>query len=72
MAKPNVLRQLAVQHFKNGKSVKDIIEILGGEVSRSSVYYWIEQFKKFGSNSHSKPTGRKITKTTRKNKEKVK
>ncbi|RNA03931.1 hypothetical protein BpHYR1_034044 [Brachionus plicatilis] len=44
MAKPNTLRQLAVQHFKNEKSVKNIIEILGGEVQRGSVYYWIEHF----------------------------
>ena len=60
MAKPNSLRQLAIQHFKKGKSVKDIIEILAGEASRSTVYYWIEQLKKFSSNSHSKPTGRGI------------
>ncbi|RNA18509.1 1 transposase [Brachionus plicatilis] len=56
-------------YYLNGKSVKDIIEILGGEVSRSSVYYWIEHLVQIPI---PKPTCRRITKTTRKNKEKVK
>lgn len=72
MAKPVALRQLAINHYKNGKTVNQILESLDKGISKSTFYFWISQFKKHGRTLHSKSTCRKTTITTRKNKQKVK
>ena len=72
MVKCNSIRQLAVQHYNNGKTAKQIEAILDFKASLSTVYFWINEFKKSGKINHSKSTGRRVTVTTRCNKQKVK
>lgn len=44
------IRNIAIQHHKNGKSCQEIVKYLAGNVNISTVYRWINQFKTNGIN----------------------
>ncbi|CAF0980310.1 unnamed protein product, partial [Brachionus calyciflorus] len=69
-AKSNSLRSLVISHHNNKKTPKEIYDLLVGKVSLSTVYEWINLFKKTGRVESLKSTGRKRTVATRANKQK--
>jgi transposase len=72
MAKPKALRDLALHHFNDGKSVKEINEALGRKVTERSIRNWIKSFQKYGRLAPNKSTGRPRTALKAENISKIK
>ena len=71
MGKPKSIefRELAIAHYKQKKTVLQIVELLNSKVSKRTIYSWINQFEKI---THLKSTGRKVTVSTIAHSQKVK
>ncbi|CAF0799222.1 unnamed protein product [Brachionus calyciflorus] len=54
---PNVLRELAISHYRSGKSNNEISELFAGKLSIRTVSRWIKDFRDTGK-THFIPTGR--------------
>ncbi|RNA01809.1 hypothetical protein BpHYR1_002414 [Brachionus plicatilis] len=70
--KPNALRELVIEHFKNGKSNQEITEILAFKVSERTVSRWTKEFRDFGKIQHNVSPGRPITASNHINRNRVK
>ena len=42
------IRHIVIEHYKDGKSVNDIVKCLAKKVSLRTVYRWINEFKEKG------------------------
>ena len=42
------IRHIVIEHYKDGKSVNDIVKCLAKKVSLRTVYRWINKFKENG------------------------
>ncbi len=61
MAKSNVLRDLAISHFKSGKKPYQIYEIINKQATLRTVYNWISYMKKNYRTHNLKSPGRPRT-----------
>ena len=69
------IRELAISHFKDGKKLSQIAEILKNQAHVSTICRWIANFKKYGhvlphfiwtsENSKNKKAGRFGKKTSK-------
>lgn len=74
MGKPksNAIRKLAIEHHKNGKSNRQIFDILLGKAHKNTIRTWIREYKETGKVFNSIPTGRPRSVTTHLNVKRVK
>ncbi|RNA07513.1 hypothetical protein BpHYR1_044709 [Brachionus plicatilis] len=70
--KSNEVRQIVIDSFKQGKSTKNILEIIGGSVSKRTVNELIQVFRESGKMKQSFSTGRPRTANNHINKKKSK
>ncbi|CAF4122363.1 unnamed protein product, partial [Rotaria sordida] len=59
MAKSEYLRDIAITHYKNGKTTAEIAVLLANQIHRTTVLRWIRQYKRTGSFSAGKSTARR-------------
>ena len=43
------IRDIALQHYKNGKKTQDIVKFLANKCHERTIYRWINEFRKNGN-----------------------
>ena len=59
MVKSEYVRNIAITHYKNGKTPTEIAVLLANKVHRSTIVRWTQKYNRTGSFSAEKSTGRR-------------